>query len=90
MPLPTLGKATAIETIDGGVGDDQEVSILKSGGDAVSLDSDASAGEWPLFITPDIAVSLFRPPAIVAGPKDFRSLAAGSVRRFAWLQFFLF
>jgi hypothetical protein len=79
-----------IETIDGGVGDDKEASILKAGSDTHSLTRTgllAMADDY--FIT---SVSFLSLPnnGDRRGSDLSGSLPARSERRFAWLQCFLF
>ena len=83
-------RASVIETIDGGVGDDAEASILKAGGDTHSLPATILLAMADVhFTSPILASSLpnigDRRRADLLGV-----LPASSARRFAWLQCFLF
>jgi hypothetical protein len=84
------GQGDVIETIDGGVGDDEEASILKAGGDTHSLAATILLATADVHFTPPIPVSSLpkigdRRRADLSG-----SLPASSIRPFAWLQCFLF
>jgi len=80
----------AIETIDGGVGDDKEVSIPNASGDTYSLAATI------LLAMSDVDFISSRSVASLPNIGDHRqadlsgSLPASSDRRFAWLQCFLF
>jgi hypothetical protein len=84
-----FGEGRAIEPIDGGVGDDAEVSILKAGGDTQSMPA------TDLLAMADVQFTLFIPPSYLQNVRDRRwvdpcgSLPASSARRLAWLQCFL-
>jgi hypothetical protein len=78
-----------VEMIDGGVGDDAEVAILKAGNDAPSF----------RIMTPLTMAGDHRPTHLTAGslpgighrcPSDrAATLSPGSARCHAWLQYFL-
>ena len=84
------GQGDALHTVDGGVGDDKEVSILKVGSDTQSLPATI------LLATADINFASVVPASFLPKLGDRRHadasglLAVGSGRRFAWLQCFLF
>ena len=84
------GQEDALHTVDGGVGDDKEVSILKAGGDWQSLPSTI------LLATVDVHFSSLIPSSFLPklgdrGQTDLLGLLPASAsRRFAWLQCFLF
>jgi hypothetical protein len=84
------GQGDALQTVDGGVGDDKEVSILKAGGDTRSLPAAT------LLATADINFASLIPASFLAKLGDHRHadvsslLPVSSARRFAWLQCFLF
>jgi len=85
-----FGQGDVIETIDGGVGDDQEASILKAGCDTHSL----TAALWTGLTDVDFALPV-PPTSLLAvsartGADPCRSRSARSLRRIAWLQCFLF
>ena len=88
--LGVVGKSSTIETIDGGVGDDTEVCILKAGGDTQSLPAPiplAMADGRYTSLTP----ASFLPGIGVRQPVDLLGLLpACATRRLAWLQCFLF
>jgi len=84
------GQGDVIETIDGGVGDDKEASILKASGDTHSLVAPILLALAEVCFTPAIPVSSLpnvddRRRAKLSGSPPVRS-----DRRFAWLQCFLF
>ena len=85
-----FGQGDVIETIDGGVGDDKEASILKAGGDAHALAATILLAMADVHFTPFLSV------AYLPNIGDHRqadlsgSLPTNSERRFAWLQCFLF
>jgi hypothetical protein len=85
-----LGQGNVIETLDGGVGDDTEVSILKAGNDTHVFAANFLQAMADLHFTPLIVASFLpnigdRGRAALLGPPP-----AGSARRFAWLQCYLF
>ena len=90
-PAPwRTGHGDHIETVDGGVGDDKEASILKAGGDTHSL---AATICWRWRTSTSL-----RSIPVSSLPRYWRSSQADllgllptcSARRFAWLQCFLF
>ena len=84
------GQDDVLHTVDGGVGDDTEVSILKAGGDWQSLPSTI------LLATVDVHFSSLIPSSFLPklgdrGQTDLLGLLpASAAQRFAWLQCFLF
>jgi hypothetical protein len=85
-----FGLGDVIETIDGGVGDDTEASILKAGGGTDSLAATIPLATADLHFTPLIPSSS-RPNMGDRRRADLLGLLpASSARRFAWLQCFLF
>jgi hypothetical protein len=84
------GRGDALHTVDGGVGDDKEVSILNAGGDTQSLPATS------LLATVDVHFSSLIPASLLPTLGDrgqaalLGLLPASSTRRFAWLQCFLF
>ncbi len=84
------GQGDVIETIDGGVGDDEEACILEPAGDAHSLAATILLAKAHVHFMPSLSVSSL--PNI----GDYRraglsgSLPTNSERRFAWVQCFLF
>jgi len=79
-----------VETIDGSVGDDAEVAVLKDGGDTSSFQAiiPLAMAEGlltplvPLMFSPRFGLQYSSGPAVTLSP--------GSVRGHAWLQCFLF
>ena len=55
-----LGQEDVIETVDGGVGDDTEASILKAGSDTHSLPATILLAMADVHVTPLIPASSFR------------------------------
>ncbi len=87
--LDELGDGNIIETIDGGVGDDKEASILKAG-DAHALAAAISPEMADVDLASPTSVSSL---AMIGGrrPADVRGfLPASTARRIAWLQCYLF
>jgi hypothetical protein len=88
--LGELGQVGIIETIDGGVGDDKEASILKAGGDTHSL------AAVVLLEMADVDVTLCNCISTVPRIGGRRQadvpglLPTSTARRIAWLQCFLF
>ena len=84
------GQGDALHTVDGGVGDDKEVSILKAGGDTQSLPATI------LLSTADFNFASLLPASFLPKFGGRRHadvsglLPVSSARRFAWLQCFLF
>ena len=84
------GQEDALHTVDGGVGDDKEVSILKAGGDSRPLPATI------LLATADINFASLIPASFLPKIGDCRHadvsglLPLSSARRCAWLQCFLF
>jgi len=85
-----FGPGDLIETIDGGVGDDQEASILKASGDSYPFAAAIPAAMTVVHFAPPIAASSFTAAGDIRRTDQCRSLSASSGRRFAWLQCFLF
>ncbi|MGO9469930.1 MAG: hypothetical protein ACLQIB_35810 [Isosphaeraceae bacterium] len=85
-----LGQGDVIETIDGGVGDDEEASVLKAGSDSYSLAATILLARADVCFTPISPVSFL----LRIGDRGWVDLTgsfpARSDRRFAWLQRFLF
>ncbi len=85
-----FGPGNSIETIDGGVGDDPEASILNAGDDtqsrATAFPSLTAGVDFtsPILLSSLPSIGNHRPGDLVG------SLAASSDRRFASLQCFLF
>ncbi len=79
-----------VETIDGGVGDDAEVAVLKDGGDTSAFQASIPlataegllAPLLPLMFSPGLGRRCPSGPAVTLSP--------GSALRHAWLQCFLF
>lgn len=88
--ISELGQGDAIETIDGGVGDDIEASILKAANDTHLLSASPLLAMADGQFTPLIFASSL--PNIGDGRSPDRSslLAITSDRWFAWFQCFLF
>jgi hypothetical protein len=85
-----LGHEGVIETLDGGVGDDIEVSILKAGSDTHVLATTVQLAMTDVDFTPMVLASSL-PNIDSRGQADRLSLLpASSARRLAWLQCFLF
>jgi hypothetical protein len=88
--IADFGQDGGVETIDGGIGDDQDVSLLKAGSETQRL----AATLNPTFA--DAVLLPLSPVSPLAASLDERRLlpprfpAAGSLRQFAWLQCFLF
>ncbi len=85
-----FGQGDVIETIDGGVGDDEEASVLKAGSDSHSLAATIWLAMADVYFTAPSPVSFLarigdRGRADLTG-----SFPASAGRRFAWLQCFLF
>jgi hypothetical protein len=84
------GQSDVLHTVDGGVGDDKEVSVLKVGGETQSLPATI------LLATVDVHFSSLIPSSFLPTLGDrgqaalLGVLPASSTRRFAWLQCFLF
>src|SRR6516225_1111292 len=76
-----FGHSDAIETIDGGVGDDQEVSILKAGGDTFSLAAMTLVAITDIFLPPPLSASPLPTVDVQRGPDLSPRLGAGSHRR---------
>jgi len=85
-----FGQGDIIETIDGGVGDDEEASILKAGGDTHSLVATILLAMADVCFTPPSPVSSLPKIGDRRRADLTDSLPASSDRRFAWLQCFLF
>jgi hypothetical protein len=86
----SIGQGDVIKTVDGGVGDDKEASILKAGSDAHSLPTMIQLSMADVYFTSLIPAS-FLPKIGDRGRADLMGLLpASSARRFAWLQCFLF
>jgi hypothetical protein len=88
--LGELGQGTIIETIDGGVGDDKEASILRAGGDAHSLAATILLETTVVDFTPSVSVSSLPNIGGRRQGDELGLLPASSSRRMAWLQCFLF
>jgi hypothetical protein len=79
-----------VETIDGGVGDDAEIAVLKDGGDILAFQASVPLATaerllmplLPLVFSPGFGRRCPSGPAVTLSP--------GSARRRAWLQCFLF
>jgi hypothetical protein len=83
-----FGQGDVIKTVDGGVGDDKEASILKAGSDRHSLPTMIQLSMADVHFTSLIPAS-FLPD--IGGRADLIGLfPASSARRFALLQCFLF
>jgi hypothetical protein len=84
------GEGDIIETVDGGVGDDTEVSILEADGDTHFLSATHFWAMADVQLTPLITASSLL--NIGDGRRADLSglLAASSDRWFAWIQCFLF
>lgn len=79
-----------LQTVDGGVGDDAEVSILKPSTDTQSFPATILLAMPVVHFNSELPSS-FLPKIGGRGPVDLRGLLpAGSARRCAWLQCFLF
>jgi hypothetical protein len=88
--LGELGQGDVIETIDGGVGDDKEASILKANGDTHSLAAIILLAMAELHFTPPASTSCLPNPGDRRRADRLGRLPADPDRRFAWLQCFLF
>jgi len=88
--LGELRQGTLFETIDGGVGDDQEESILKAGGDTHSLAATILLEITVVDFTPSVSVSSLPKIGGRRHGDELGLLPASSSRRMAWLQCFLF
>jgi hypothetical protein len=85
-----IGQGDVLQTVDGGIGDDMELSILKARGDTQSLQATMLLAMSVVHFTPLIPAS-FLPKIGDRGPVDLLGLLpTSSARRFAWLQCFLF
>jgi hypothetical protein len=84
------GHGDAIETIDGGVGDDTEVTILKAAGNTQSLTAMNLLVMVDDQIMPSIAIISVSHTGGRRWSDPPGSLPACCGRRFAWLQRFLF
>jgi hypothetical protein len=79
-----------VETIDGGVGDDAEIAVLKEGGDTPSFQTIIPLATAEGLLTPLLPL-MFSPGfglRCPSGPPG--TLSPSSARRHAWLQCFLF
>jgi hypothetical protein len=84
-----LGQGDVIETIDGGVGDDIEASILKAASDTHVLSATFLLATADVHFTP--LITAFLPNIGDGRSPDLSSLLAiTSDRWFAWIQCFLF
>ena len=88
--LAELGEGH-VEEIDGGVGDDVDVAVLKAGSDTQSLRVMIPLTTAEGFLTPLLSAALSLPGFSHRRPSDRApTLCSGTVRRHAWLQCFLF
>jgi hypothetical protein len=83
------GQGDALHTVDGGVGDDKEVSILKAGGDAQSLPATILLAAVDAHYSSLIPASFLPTIGYCDWAEPLGSLPASSARRCAWLQCFL-
>jgi hypothetical protein len=88
--LSEMRQGQVIETIDGGIGDDSEASILKAGGDTHLLAATVPMERADVHFTPLIPVSALPNMGDHRRADVSGSLPASADRRFAWLQCFLF
>jgi hypothetical protein len=85
-----FGQRNALQPVDGGVGDDKEVSILSVGSDTQSLAATIVLATADVHFASHIPAS-FLPKHGDRGQVDLLGwLPASSARRSAWLQCFLF
>jgi len=85
-----FGHGDVIETIDGAVGDDEEASILKAGGDTHSLAATIILAVADVYFMLPVPVSSLPSMGVRRRTDRSRSVVASFDRRFAWLQCFLF
>jgi hypothetical protein len=85
-----VGHGDLIETIDGGVGDDVEASVLKADGGTHWLTATNLPATVGVYFTPRIPVSCVLDIGNSRRADLLGSLAACSLQRSAWLQCFLF
>lgn len=83
------GQKNVLETIDGGVGDDLEASILKAGGDTHSLPATLLLAMADVHFTSPIRASSLPNIGDRRRTDLLGLLPASSARRCAWLQCFL-
>jgi hypothetical protein len=80
-----------VEVIDGGVGDDVEVAVLKSGSDTQALRAMTPLTTAEGFLTPYLPAAWSLPGLGQRHPFDRAATPpTASIRRQAWLQCFLF
>jgi hypothetical protein len=85
-----LGQGDVIETLDGGIGDDTEVSIVKVGSDTHFLGATILLARADVYFTPLIPASSLPNIGDRSRADILGLLPPSSARRFAWLQCFLF
>jgi hypothetical protein len=85
-----IGEGDVIETIDGGVGDDQELSIVKSGSDSGSRAPMILAALNGVHVTPLFPIPHRRAADDQRFVNPSQSRFTIPNQRFAWLQCFLF
>jgi hypothetical protein len=79
-----------VETIDGGIGDDAEVAVLKDGGYTSAFQASLPLATAGGLLTPLLPL-MFSPGFGRRCPLGVAvTLSPGSARRHAWLQCFLF
>jgi hypothetical protein len=79
-----------VETIDGGVGDDAEVAVLKDGGDTPSFQAIIPLATVEGLRTPFLPLKFSSGIGLRCPSGPAVTLLPGSARRHAWLQCFLF
>ncbi len=88
--ITELGHEDTIETLDGGVGDDAEVSILKAANDSPNRPTPSLAAPFAIPFT----TLCFASPVLRSGSRRLADPSGlpgvRSHRWFAWLQCFLF
>ena len=88
--IAEFGQGDVIQTIDGGVGDDTEASILKAGSDTHFLSPIVFLAMADVHLPPLITVSSLSNIGDQCRAGLFGLQAASSDRWFAWSQCFLF
>jgi hypothetical protein len=88
--ISELGQGGVIETLDGGVGDDTELSILKAGSDTHFLSATIFLAMTDVHFTPPVIAASLPNIGDRCRGESSDLPAASSDRWFAWSQCFLF